>query len=423
MMRYLTCFLWLLAAMVLPVAATAADEEKTPFPVSGSLGLSGMYDSNFSLNEARANDDLHREDFILGVDAKIDTNLSWARLWQLEFDLQGLGNWPYYHSEDPWYVGNANLYLGLNFGANTVSVLDSARYFSTPDDFWSDFVRNAATLAYKRTLFRLLEGRLGYENILSSHPDNHPLDYFMNGGFVELRNTWTPLVSTYYSVDYLAYVGGEGDADSFKPRAPEKGDRFTVEAGVDAFFAQRHCLRGAYLYQVDDSDYEPFDMASDSSRSPTPTPTPIQTDPRQHDGPSPPMPPGSSPPPMSSPSPGNMSGDFGRSSGDQGSLDIDAEFGFIKHKAEVFYSVRLNDRFTLSLYDEYVYKTFSRATNPIPGQPDRIDRLFLTSAWLTVRLEYGLYTKARYLYRMNDPLSSTNKFEDHIGSLSLEYHF
>jgi len=357
---------------LVPVQALANENERS---VSGVVSVGVKYDSNFDLLSedmpANAEEDEEIEDaYITEITALLLFRSPWISPWHLELELYGLTNL-HQQIDDSWCLGRGKLYIGYGFGENTISLLNEARYFSEPDDTEFDNFRNTAALVYKRVFSPLWQGRIGYENIMHLFPDNDFFNYMINGGFVELRNTWLPAFSTYYSYNYQ-YIQGSGEIDEAS-NAPEDGHRHTGEIGFELFFARKNSLIGAYTYQIDEND----------------NPMPAR---------------------------------IGEIQGEDENLEEEVEFNFVKHKGMLLYSHRFNDRFTLSLYNELIHKTFpKRDADLYPYPRERRDVLFLTSAWLTARLVGNAYGKIRYLYRMSESNIDMHDFQDHIIYLGLEY--
>lgn len=367
--------LLLIVLLVVSASQAMAEEDSTPQLFSGAVGLAGKYDSDFELTQEQSDDNEQEGDFIYELNAKLALNHTWNSAWHLECGLQGLANWPNHYRDNTWYVGNGNLFISYAFGANTISVLDNPRYYTVPGDREFDFFRNAATLAYKRVFSTRWEGRLGYENINNFYTENKFFNYYLNGGFVELRNPWTPLFSTYYMYDVLYYMGSYNAQQDDPLSSPTAGIRHTGEIGLDWLFARTNSLKAAYTFQLDNSSGQGLEQ-------------------------------------------------IGNFQGEEASLEVDAEFNFVKHKVLALYSHRFSERFTLSLYDEFIHKTFLERDSPLnANDSERTDLLFLSSVWFTARIYDQLYGKARYIFRMNDSTVNSEDFQDHIGSLGLEYRF
>jgi len=372
--------LWLVVVLFLGfmpltnnLQAEETDEDRS---ISGNVGLAVKYDTNVDLSSERAIEDEKKGDYIAELTARLAYSSPWQLPFHMEGELSGIADQYFTYPEDNWYVGRGSLYLGYTFGANTVSVLDEARYFTEPEDRQFDYFRNSATLAFKRVLSGLWQARIGYENIANVYPEDNFFNYYVNGGFVELRNTWTPSWSTYYLYDFQYYLGSYNSSTNDPLSSPESGYRHTGEIGLEASFLDQNNLVAAYTFQYDNST-------------------------------------------------GSGLNQIGNFEGETESLDIDAEFNFIKHKGSLLYSHVFNDRFTLSLYNEFILKAFIEREPLLEEgyESERRDLLFLTSAWLDARLYQTLYAEARYIFRMNDSTVDYEDFQDHIVSLGVEYRF
>jgi len=396
---------FLLAMLVLALAwrtTLAAEEEGAAGPLTGAVGFAGMYDSNLDRAWNMPGNDDAEGDFIYQLDAKLGWTLAWGGHWRMALDLHSLADWPLQDTDDSWFIENGEFYLGSSFGANTVSMLNNLRYFTTPDNEMLDLVRNAVTVTGKRAFSQRWTGLVGYENFLNHHPENSPFDYVMNGGLFEIRNTWTPLAYTYYAFDCLYYMGSRLSPNPLLPRPPADGYRYSGEIGFDVLFALRHDLQGSYSYQMDRGSY--LKGKAPASAGPLPPPPGGQQGEQK-------------PPPM----PLEQVGGF---EGEQTSLEVDDEFNYAKHKASLLYSLRLDDRFSISLFNEYIYKDFLVTANaPVSFRDDRTDRLFLTSVWITARIQDRLFAKAYDVYRMNWPTNDSEIVEEHIVSVGLESRF
>ncbi|HPQ71751.1 MAG TPA: hypothetical protein PKW95_21680 [bacterium] len=385
------------------VVVHADDTQENDGSLSGVVGVAAMYDSHFDLANEFPNDTDGEDEFIYQLDAKLGMKYSWGSNSRLEFDLQELAYWPYFHTEKSWYVSNGNLYFGFFFGANSISMLDSVRYFVPAEKEETDLFRNSFTMAGKHKFSNLWEGLLGYENIINLHFDSAGNDYSMNGGFIELRNTWTPLVYTYYSFDCLYYIGNNQMTDPAILSPPNDGYRYSGKVGFDALFGIRHYLQGSYTFQRDRGDYLRPAMIGNTN---------VADNQMQ-----PPPPDGRRPPPT----PLEQVRGF---EGEQASLEVDAEFNYAKHKATLLYSIRFNERFSASLYNEFIHKDFiPNGDMPPYFDGDRTDRLFLVSAWFTARTFGQLYAKTYYVLRANIPSDDEDGVQEHIASVGLEYRF
>ena len=378
---YAVLIAFFLSILVLPSFAFGEepDEEKV---VSGYVSLAGKYDTNVDLASEKVSDNAFEDDevedaFITEVSGLILFSSPRVSSWQFEFELFGLTDL-HIHSErydDSWYMGRGNLFLGYNFGANTISLLNESRYFSEPDDTELDNFKNSATLVYKRVFTSLWQGRIGYENMVHLFPESTFFNYYVNGGFFELRNSWVPAFSTYYSYDFQYYLGSYNSSTRDPLSSPDAGLRHTGEIGFESFFARKNSLLGSYTFQVDDSSGQGVEQV-------------------------------------------------GSFRGEDENLDVDAEFNFVKHKGTLLYSHRFNDRFTLSFYEEFIYKMFYERDSIITFKDkERSDHLFLSSVWFKARLVSELYAKTRYLFRMNQSSLNSEDFQDHIFYLGLEYRY
>jgi hypothetical protein len=348
--------------------------------VSGRVSVAGKYDSNVDLLSGDSAEDAAEDAEIEGAFiTEMSALLLWkppvAPSWRLGIELYGLTNLHVEAMGDSWYTARSNLSLGYDFGANTISLLNEGRYLSEPDDREFDNYRNTASLVYTRVFSGLWQARLGYENILHLYPESGFINYQANGGFVEVRNTWTPTFSTYYGYHFHYYQGSSDSGTDETPGSPEKSNRHTGEIGFESFFAGKDSLSGAYTFQADDSSRKGV----------------VQ---------------------------------IGEIRGEDQNLEPDAEFNFIKHKGMLLYSHKFNDWFTLSLYGELIHKTFPELDDEQEGHDrERTDILFLSSIWMTARLYDEWYAKPRYLYRMNQSNIDSEDFQDHIVYLGLEHRF
>ena len=369
-----------LVALITPGIAVANQEDGEKV-VSGYVSVAGKYDTNVDLTseevapDAFVEDDEIEDAFITEVSALILFSSPWASPWSFEVELYGLTDLHVKAMDDTWGVGRTNLYLGYSFGSNTISLLNESRYFTEPDDTELNNFRNAASGVYKRIFSRLWQGRIGFENIVHIYPESRFFDYFVNGGFAEVRNTWLPTFNTYYSYGLQFYYGSYNSSTRDLRSSPEAGFRHTGEIGFESFFARKNSLIGSYSFQVDDSSGQGVEQ-------------------------------------------------IGNIRGEDDNLEVDAEFNYAKHKGTLLYSHRFNDRFTLSLYEEYIHKIFfERNKEQLFSGKERTDQLFLSSVWLRSRLVSDLYAKARYLFRMNQSSLDFEDFQDHIFLLGLEYRF
>jgi hypothetical protein len=366
-----------LAILLLPVTVQADDGQDV---LSGYVSVAGKYDSNVDLLGEELPPDADPGDsiedaYISEISAMMLLKSPWNSRWYTELELYGLSDVHVNALDDTWAIGRGNVYLGYSFGDNTLSFTNEGKYFTEPDDTEFDNYRNSATLAYRRNFSPLWQGRIGYENILHIYPDSEFFDYYANGVIVELRNTWLPGFSTYYNYGFQYYQGSYNSSTDDPRSSPEAGYRHTGEIGFESFFAKKNSLIGSYTFQVDDSSGQSIEQ-------------------------------------------------IGSFQGEDENLEVDAEFNFAKHKGTLLYSHRFNDRFTLSLYQEFIHKTFFERNKPRLFQAkERTDQLYLSSVWLRARLASELYAKARYLYRMNQSSTDYEDFQDHIFYLGMEYRF
>jgi len=355
-------------------------EEKKAKVVSGKINLFGKYDSNADLTSGIETGDPELEEeiesaYISEISAQLLFISPWNSPWRVEFEMFGLTDIYMKNIDDTWFIGRENLYIGYNFGSNTISLQNETSYFSEPDDMEFSVLRNWTTLAFKRVFSPLWQGRIGYENIINIYPESSFFNYYLNGGFLEIRNTWTPLFSTYYSYDFLYYTGSLEANNDDRMTSPESGYRQTGEIGFDSFFAGKNSLSGSYAFQVDDTSVEGIERI----------------------------------------------GDF---DGDELSNEVYAEFNFTKHKGMILYNHKFNKRFSFSMYNELIKKVFIESGHPFSSfQSHRSDLLFLSSTWVSAGIYDGLYGKLRYVYRMNESEKDVEDYQDHIISLGLEYRF
>lgn len=380
-MKLLTAILALacLAVLYLPAAALGDEDDKEKI-VSGKVSVAGKYESNVDLISENLPDDAEEDEeiedaWITELSATLLLASTWASPWHLELELFVLADLFPQAFNDSWGIGRGNLTFSCSFGANTISLLDEIRYFTEPDDREFDHFRNSASLVYKRTFSPMWQGRIGYDNIAHVYPESRPFNYFVNGGFIEIRNIWAPAFSTYYYYGFQYYRGIGVTNNQETLGSPEEGVRHTGEVGFEWFFARKNSLIGAYVFQWDRSTNEGVRQIGDLR-------------------------------------------------GEEENLELDAEFNFTRHKGSLLYSHRFNDRFTLSLYGEFNHKFFPEgAITTDENSGKRTDLLWLGSVWFTARLVDELYAKIRYLYRANFSDDDREDFQDHIGYLGLEYRF
>ncbi len=379
-MRILAIIIVFVVAILLVPGYAPCEEDSDPKIVSGKVSVAGKYDSNVDLISEEVHNDPNIDDkieeaWITEVAALISFTSPWTSPWHLGFELYGLADMYVQTFDDSWGIGRANAYLGYRFGANSISLTNEAKYFTEPDDTDFDNLRNSASLVYTRIFSSLWQARTGYENIANYYPESQFFNYYVNGGFVEIRNSWLPALATYYSYGFQYYQGSYNSSTQDPLSSPEAGYRHTGEIGFESFFAEKNSLIGSYTYQLDDSSGQSVEQI----------------------------------------------GDF---RDDNENLEVDAEFNFAKHKGTLLYSHRFNDRFTLSLYEEVIHKTFfERNKAQLFMGKERTDQLFLSSVWFKARMFSELYAKTRYLYRMNQSSSDYDDFQDHVFLLGFEYRY
>jgi len=395
-----------------PVETPGAEEggEKA---VSGKVSLAGKYDTNVDLvsddvvYDEEGDLEMVEDSFITELSFTLRYASNWDSPWRLDLELFEITNLHTEAISDAWGIGRGNINVGYAFGPNTISFLEEAKCFTEPDDKEFDYVRNSASLIYKRILSSLWEASIGYENLVFVFPtpESRHFDYHAHGGFVEVRNNWRPTFSTYYRYGLIYYDEGKHthyiDDDEEEPGTPETGHRHTGEIGFEWFFAKKSSLIGAYTFQQDES-------SGDGERQ------------------------------------------IGEVRGEQEGLELDVEFDFTRHKGMFLYSRQISDRLTFSLYAELVHKVFpakdvppedvedgdeggeeeEEVEEPDEGEEEdlyefmkRTDVLFLTSAWITARIHGELYGKARYYFRMNDSTDPFEDFQSHVIYFGLEYRF
>ena len=404
----------MLIFLLFAAVVSAADGEESSFPLGGSVGIAGLYDSNLDIERDLSADQEAEGDFIYQLDLKFHLNYTFANRGHLNLNLQGLAYRPHHFPDESWYVGNGSLYADYPFGNNNISMLDSVRYYTAPEFAAVDLLRNEMTLAYKRKFSQLWEGLIGYENIADIHPDYHGLDYLMNGGFIEARNNWTPLAMTYYSFDFLYYLSNDDPVPMTLMGPPMEGYRYSAEVGFDTIFALRHNLHGSYTLQMDKGSFNDPDFKEVDNQQSEPGDRPEPISPSPNDRPDHRMPP---PEPIDQ---------FRGFEGEQFTLEIDAEFNYLKHIVSLLYSVGFHDRLTLSFFNEFIYKEYFPPDNAPPGIDTQwTDRLFLSSVWFTARMYKQFYGKAYYVYRVNWPLPSdeVEQFDKHVALIGVEFRF
>ena len=360
---------------ILSVSAGASAPSAGPdndYIVSGAIGVAAKYDSNLNLIRKTSANDL-AADFINEVLGRLSVKRGIGNRAWLETRLAGLANWHVENTEKNWFFGRIGLSLGYPFGKSDLGFSNELRNYTIPKEDDVGFLRNTAILTYRRTLSPRWQWHMGYENIATFYPENTPFNYIVNGAFLEVRNTRSVDFSTYYAYDFQFYQGSY-DAELDDPTgSPEEGFRHTFKLGFDWVF-DRNVLNVSYLFQMDNSSGEGL----------------------------------------------NLNGGF---EGNEESLDVDAEFDFVKHKATLLYSRRLSGKLTLSSYGEFILKDLSDRHSPALGLHDRNDTLFLSSTYLKYKLKTDWLLKVRYLLRIRQSSIDSEDYQDHLLFFGTEYRF
>ena len=371
-------FVAFIFALAGPMKAFGEDSDKEKV-VSGKVSVASKYDSNVDLLDSVFPENSEETEIQDAFISEVSLQLVFQSLqdspWFAQWELFGLTDLFVESIHDSWLLGRSNIYIGYDFDQNTISFSNDSSYFSEPDDIEIDNFRNTATLVYTRVIDDLWQVRLGVENILQVYPTSNFFDYYANGGFFEFRNIWIPAFSTYYGYHFHYYRGGYNASPDDQLGSPNASFRHTAEIGFESVFVVKNSMMGAYTFQADNT--------TDSGAN-----------------------------------------QIGEIRGEDENLETDAEFDFYKHKGMVLYSHRFNDRFTLSLYGELLHKEFpSYRSDPDEDTEERRDLLWLVSTWFTARLYDQLYARIRYIYRMNQSNIPYEDFQDHIGTVGLEYRF
>ena len=362
----------LLAAFTLAGGAGAVVEEgEDQARFRGSLGLYSKYNSNLELASAvvRA-----REKAFIGEPA-LDLGLtkSWGTDWWLDLEFSGQADFHGQHTEENWYFNRGHLSLVRALGEDALSLSSEIRYFTTPGRDRFDFLRHAGLLSYRKTFSARWQLRLGCDNIITRYPASGNFDYSMKGVFAEIRNTWSPGFSTYYSYDFQAYQGSFDPLENNPNASPDEGARHTGELGFDWLISGGPTLSGSYLFQSDVSEKGV----------------------RQ----------------------------IGEFEGHEGSQDLEAEFDLGKHKGTLLYSHRLGRRLVLSSYVEWLRKRFDSEDDPPSPRPRRTDALWLSSIHLKFNKSKTLAFRFRYLFRANQSSADSQDYHNHLFFLGPEYRF
>ena len=354
-----------------PVADPPADRET--WRLSGTLGLYAKYNSNLDLIDPQSSGRDRQGAFVGEPSVDLRLARSWGRNWWVDLGYAGHTNFHAANRDDDWYFNRGQISLGRALGRNSLYLSSEIRQFSEPRGDQVDFVRHTGLVTYRHVLSRLWQIRVGYENIATHYPGNRELDYGVNGGFVEVRNTWGPRFTTYYSYDRQSYEGTANLRENNPNASPEDGSRQTGRIGFDWLFSTRHTLSGTYTFQEDVSE-----------------------------------------------SGGQQIGGF---EGHEGSQDYEAEFDLYKHKATLLYTWRASKTITVSAYEEWIRKNFDEEDDLEIAREERTDVLFLSSTYATVRLTDRLLLRVRYLFRMNKSSSAAQDYTDHILFAGPEYRF
>ena len=416
-----------------PVTAPVVEKNHKPAPktapISGVINLSEKYDTNFDPADESVGA-TGKSGTITELLAQLAYRNNWARAWLLEIDFLGLADWPARDLKRSWYLGNANLYFGYSSGPQTLSFSNEAKYVAgprkknyylsnafpgngtpfspgnlpgnqnfpqpeprtsiPPGDFSFlntpsydltgfdlpqndlDFFRNSSVISYRRTLSPLWRMGIGYENTANLYPGNHAYDFSLNGWFLEVRNNWTPELSTRYGYTFQYSLGNFGPRPGYPPASSGVGYRHTMELGVDWFFTSRDSLNGTYAFLVDDSTEQ-----------------------------------GAS--------------EFGWT-GENGGQNFPTRFTYYKHKGSLLYLHLFPHRVTLSVYAELMRRSFSSPDSGL-ASGKRNDIFLLSSLWLKAPIIRNIFGRACYTYRWDRASDSSKDFQDHIFQLGIEYQF
>lgn len=364
--------------MVLSIAlALICSAHAQETQISGGVGLYGKFNSNLTLIDEKKTNLDQKDAPIAEVRGELDIARSWGADWFLDWELSSQGNLHGEHAEENWYFNRSYLSLGRVLGENSLNFSSEIRHFGQPDDNRFDFVRHTGILSYRRVLSPLWQLRAGAQNTITRYPHTSPLNYQVNGAFVEVSNAWSDNFSTYYSLDLQLYAGTADPRENNPNTAPDDGVRQTLRAGFDWHLSDYRLLSGTYMLQNDNSGQDEEDGS------------------------------------------GLQIGDF---EGHEESQDNEAEFDLHKHKFTLLYSHRFNPRLTLSLYEEFIYKFWEDEEGPIPVEA-RDDLLFLSSAFLKYKWRDNVRLRLRYLFRMNESTADANDYVDHIVFAGPEFRF
>jgi hypothetical protein len=279
------------------------------------------------------------------------------------------------HEEENWYFNRTRLSLVRRLGGNGIHLTSELRHFTVPDRDAFDFARHTGILSYKHTLSPLWQLNVGMQNITTRYPQTRSLDYGVNGAFIAAYRTSSFNLSSYLSYDLQVYEGTSNLQEFRDVSAPEDGVRHTLRTGFDWLVSARQTLSATYMYQIDTSE------------------SVIGLD------------------------------QIGTVEGTEDSQDSDAEFDLKKHKATLLFSRRVNDKVTISAYEEFIIKAWEEEEEFTVLQNARDDVLFLSSLFVKYKWSDRTHLKFRYLFRTNDSSFSANDYIDHIVFVGPEVRF
>ena len=359
-------------------SATGGDalEESTDDDVrfSGTAAVFAKFNTNLELSDGRSSGAGTKEAFISEPTANLQLAKSWGPEWWLDVAYTGHANLHTEHEEENWYFNRTRLSLVRRLGENGLHLTSELRHYTVPDKDDFDFARHTGILSYKRMLSKQWELNFGYQNIITRYPQTSSLDYDVNGAFVQVYRTHSFNFSSYYSYDLQLYEGTANPQEFRNISSPEGGSRHTLRTGFDWLVSPRRTLSATYMYQIDSSE----SMALDQ---------------------------------------------IGNIEGQEDSQDSEAEFDLKKHKATLLFSQRLNEKVTISAYEEVIFKNWEDEEELTVLQNARDDQLFLSSIFVKYKWRARTHVKFRYLFRANDSSSDSNDYTDHIVFLGPEVRF
>ncbi len=341
---------------------------------SGTAAVFAKYNTNLDLSNGKTTGAGTKEAFISEPTANLQLAKSWGPDWWLDAAYTGHANLHSEHEEENWFFNRTRLSLVRRLGENGLHLTSELRHFTVPDKDTFDFTRHTGILTYKRTLSPQWQLNVGYQNIITRYPQSSSLDYDVNGAFVEGYKTWTFGFSSYYSYDLQLYEGSANPQEFQNITPVEGGSRHTLRTGFDWLVSSRQTLSATYMYQIDSSSSMSLDQ-------------------------------------------------IGGVEGHEDSQDSESEFDLKKHKATVLYSRRLNDKVTISAYEELISKMWEDEEELSVLQNARDDLLFLSSVFVKYKWRDTTHLKLRYLFRMNDSSSIANDYIDHIVFAGPEIRF